>query len=484
LHPSAFSRLKLPPALLANLDALGYREMTPIQAESLPIALKGGDLVAQAKTGSGKTAAFAIPLLQRLDLKDSNDTGARALILCPTRELCIQVSQEVRKLARYLGNVKIVPLYGGQEMALQKAALKNGSHVLVGTPGRILDHLKRETLSLGSIRTLVLDEADRMLDMGFLGDISDIIALTPAGRQTLMYSATFPDDIRVLSERFQRQPIHVKIDSDPGSPDIDQKFMICSKDAKLDGVAFLLSHLKPKSAILFCNTKAAAKEVHQYLHDLGFGVAALHGDLEQRDREQILMRFRHGSCRVLVATDVAARGLDIEDLTAVINLEVPHDMETYVHRIGRTGRAGAAGYAITLALPTEMHKLEAANAFLGFEVPVETLDWADKGSVRPLTADQTTLCVSAGRKDKLRAGDILGALTGAAPGAVAGAAGASKRAQESKGDPGLDGKAVGKIDVMDYETYVSVERKAAKRAFARLSENKIKGSRYKVRILE
>jgi ATP-independent RNA helicase DbpA len=469
LPTSAFSRLKLPPALLANLDALGYREMTPIQAESLPIALKGADLAAQAKTGSGKTAAFAIPLLQRLDLKGNKDQGTQALVLCPTRELCIQVSQELRKLARYLGNVKIVPLYGGQVLALQKAALKNGAHVLVGTPGRIQDHLNRETLSLGSIRTLVLDEADRMLDMGFLGDITDIIATTPADRQTLMYSATFPEDIRVLSERFQRQAVHVKIESDPGSPDIDQKFMICGKDAKLDGVAFLLSHLKPKSAILFCNTKVAAKEAFQHLHDLGFGVAALHGDLEQRDREHILMRFRHGSCRVLVATDVAARGLDIEDLAAVINFEVPHDMETYVHRIGRTGRAGAAGYAITLALPTEKHKLEAANAFLGFEVPVETLEWADKDSVRPLTADQTTLCVSAGRKDKLRAGDILGALTGPA---------------EGRGDAGLDGKAVGKIDVMDYEAYVSVERKSAKRAFARLSENKIKGSRYKVRILE
>lgn len=302
-----------------------------------------------------------------------------------------------------------------------------------------------------------------MLDMGFLNDISDLIAMTPSGRQTLMYSATFPDDIRRLSDRFQRQAARVTIESDPGNPDVDQKFVICGGEARMEGMARLLSERKPKSAIVFCNTKAAAKEAHLYLQDLGFGVAALHGDLEQREREQILMRFRHGSCRVLVATDVAARGLDIGDLAAVINLEVPHDMETYVHRIGRTGRAGAAGYAITLALATERHKLEAANAFLGFDVPVETLEWADKDSLRPLTADQVTLCVAGGRKDKLRAGDILGALTGA---------------------DGLDGKAVGKIDVMDYEAYVSVERKSAKRAFARLGENKIKGTRYKVRILE
>ncbi|MDB5047731.1 MAG: ATP-dependent helicase DbpA [Fibrobacteres bacterium] len=460
MHPSAFSRLKLPAAQLANLESLGYLAMTPVQAEALPIALKGGDLVAQAKTGSGKTAAFAIPLLQRLDIKDQ---AAQALVLCPTRELCLQVSQELRKLARYLGNTKVVPLYGGQAMALQKEALGNGAHILVGTPGRIKDHLARENLSLGSVRTLVLDEADRMLDMGFLGDITEIISVTPPGRQTLMFSATFPEDIQVLSGRFQRNPVHIRIESEPGSPDIDQKFLICEKDGKLEGAASLLSRLKPKSAILFCNTKVAAKEAFQYLFDLGFGVAALHGDLEQRDREQILMRFRHGSCRVLVATDVAARGLDIEDLAAVINFEVPHDMETYVHRIGRTGRAGNTGYAITLALAGEQHKIAAAREFLGFEVPCETLEWADRDSLIPLTADQATLCISAGRKDKLRAGDILGALTG---------------------EKGLPGKAVGKIDVMDYEAYVSVERKSAQRAFARLSENKIKGKKYRVRILE
>jgi ATP-dependent RNA helicase DbpA len=460
VHPSAFARLNLPAAQLANLESLGYQAMTPVQAESLPIALEGRDLVAQAKTGSGKTAAFAIPLLQRLDPKDP---ATQALVLCPTRELCLQVCQELRKLAKFLGNIKIVPLYGGQVMALQKTALANGAHILVGTPGRIQDHLNRETLSLGSIRTLVLDEADRMLDMGFLGDITDIISVTPPGRQTLMFSATFPDDIKVLSQRFQRSPSHVHVESEPGSPDIDQKFILCGQEGKLDAVASLLSRLQPKSAILFCNTKVAAKEAFRHLSELGFGVAALHGDLEQRDREQILMRFRHGSCRVLVATDVAARGLDIEDLSAVLNLEMPHDMETYVHRIGRTGRAGHTGYALTLALPTEQHKIAAAREFLGYDVPSETLDWASKDSLEPLLADQVTLCVAAGRKDKLRAGDILGAITG---------------------EQGLPGKSVGKIDVMDYEAYVSVERKSAKRAFTRLSENKIKGKKYKVRVLE
>jgi ATP-independent RNA helicase DbpA len=473
-NPPLFSRLHLPAALLANLDALGYAVMTPIQAEALPLALKGLDVIAQAKTGSGKTAAFVIPLLQRLDARNP---GTQALILCPTRELSLQVTQELRKLARFLGNIKVVSLYGGQEMGLQKTALRNGSHVLVGTPGRILDHLRRETLSLDAVRTLVLDEADRMLDMGFLGDITEIIAVLPAERQTLLFSATFPEDIKVLSERFQRDPIHVRIESDPLDSGIAQKFIVCEKEGKQAGLAALLSRLRPRSAIVFCNTKAAAKEVFQTLSDSGFAAAELHGDLEQRDREQTLMRFRHASVRVLVATDVAARGLDIEDLAAVINFEMPHDMETYVHRIGRTGRAGNSGYAITLALPTEQHKIAAAREFLKLDVPCEPLEWADSASIEALKADQATLCIAAGRKDKLRAGDILGALTGGSDG-KAGSGG-----PHGKGGQGLDGKAVGKIDVMDYEAYVSVDRNDVQWAFARLSENKIKGQKHKVRIL-
>jgi ATP-independent RNA helicase DbpA len=455
----SFSKLNLPAPQLENLESLGYRVMTPVQAEALPIALAGLDLLAQAATGSGKTAAFAIPLLQKLVAKE---TAIQALILCPTRELTLQVSQELRKLARYQGNVKVVALYGGQAIALQKAALRNGAHILVGTPGRILDHLAREALSLGAVRMLVLDEADRMLDMGFLGDITEIISALPRERQTLLFSATFPDDIRVLSDRFQRDPAHVHIESDPADSRIEQKFIECGKEDKLSAVASLLSRRQPESALVFCNTKIAAREVSQVLSDLGFAVAALHGDLEQRAREQTLIRFRHGSCRVLVATDVAARGLDIEGLGAVINFEVPHDMETYVHRIGRTGRAGNSGFAFTLALPTERHKLAAARAFLGFDVPCEPLEWDDADAREPLTSDLTSLCIAAGRKDKLRAGDILGALTG---------------------EDGLDGKAVGKIDVMDYQAYVSVASRFAQKALARLTGNKIKGQRFKVRLL-
>ncbi len=455
-----FSECDLPAAQLANLENLGYQKLTPIQSAALPIALKGEDLVAQAKTGSGKTAAFAIPLINKLDVQDMR---VQALVLCPTRELSIQVTEEIRKLARYQSNVKVLTLYGGQVMALQKASLKNNAHILVGTPGRIKDHLNRETLSLDAVKTLVLDEADRMLEMGFLTDITDIIAVTPAHRQTLFFSATFPEDIRILSNRFQSHPTHINIEAEPGQSDIEQKFMLCERSDKLEGTAALLAHFKPRSTIIFCNTKVAANELYAYLLDKRFSVATLHGDMEQRDRENVLMRFRHQSCRVLVATDVAARGLDIEDLSMVINYEIPHDSETYVHRIGRTGRAGKSGIAFTLASANEQYKMKALCEALQSPIASENLDSVVGQGEGFLWADWVTLVIAAGRKDKLRAGDILGALTG---------------------EEGIEGKAVGKIDVLDYTAYVSVEMKSAKKAFLQLDENKIKGRRFKVRLLE
>jgi len=460
LSLSLFASLNLPPEQLANFETLGYREMTPIQVEALPAALNGQDLIAQAKTGSGKTVAFGIPLVHKINAQDSR---SQALVLCPTRELSIQVTNEIRKLARYQSNVKVVTLYGGQLLALQKSALKNDAHIIVGTPGRIKDHLAKQTISLESIQTLVLDEADRMLEMGFLNDITDIIKATPGTRQTLFFSATFPENIQILSSRFQKNPTHIQIESESAHSEIEQKFVLCDKDQKPKAVAALLAHFQPDSAIVFCNTKAATHDVYEDLIQMGYSAAVLNGDLEQRDREHVLMRFRHQSCRVLVATDVAARGLDIEDLSMVINFEIPHDSETYVHRIGRTGRAGKNGQAFTLAATTEQFKIQAIRDALNSQIPQQKIENIAKQASGALVSKQVTLCIAAGRKDSLRAGDILGALTR---------------------EGGVEGKSVGKIDVMDYEAFVTVERKWLKKAFSQLSENKIKGKKFKVRILE
>jgi ATP-dependent RNA helicase DbpA len=478
LSKSPFSTLSLPDTQLVNLEKLGYEHMTPIQARALPLALKGEDLIAQAKTGSGKTAAFGIPLLHKVDLRLNE---IQALIICPTRELSIQVSNEIRLLARYRNNVKVVTVYGGQAMGLQKASLKLGAHIIVGTPGRIKALIEREVLSLKHVATLVLDEADRMLEMGFMDDVIDIVAATPKTRQTLLFSATFPENIQTLSARFQKTPSRVDVEAqqagdwgDTGNggkaipsvasahSEIEQIHYACGENGKLEAVVALLTRVRPQSTLIFCNTKIAAKEVFEYLLDKGFSVATLHGDLEQRDREKVLMQFRHQGCRVLVATDVAARGLDIEELSAVINYESPHDQEAYVHRIGRTGRAGRTGQAYTLFTPSEKYRLETIRQALGLQAPIEAIGAMAGKNGGPLLSDKLTLSIGGGRKDKIRAGDILGALTG---------------------EKGIEGKAVGKIDVMDYDSYVTIDRASAKRAFTRLSEHKIKGRKYKVRFL-
>jgi len=340
-----FSSLPLPKDQLDNLISLGYASMTGIQAASLPLAFKGKDLIAQAKTGSGKTAAFSLPLLDKLNPRDF---GTQALVLCPTRELATQVSGEIRRLARYRQNIKVVTLCGGQSIGPQIGSLEHGAHIVVGTPGRISDHLRKKTLNLTRVGTLVLDEADRMLEMGFVEDISSIIEQTPAARQTLLFSATYPDDIEALSARFQKQPERISVETMHNDQQIDQQFFVCQKSARLDGLVTLLNHFAPQTAVVFCNTKQLVRDVTAHLDESGIRALALHGDMEQRDRDQVLIQFRQQSCSVLVATDVAARGLDIDDLPVVVNFELPRETEVYVHRVGRTGRAGKAGLALSL----------------------------------------------------------------------------------------------------------------------------------------
>jgi ATP-dependent RNA helicase DbpA len=304
----AFSTLPLPPAALANLAQLGYQQMTPIQAATLPLALAGKDLIAQAKTGSGKTAAFALALLAKLNPKQF---AVQALVLCPTRELAEQVTQEVRRLARAEENIKVLTLCGGATMRPQLASLEHGAHVVVGTPGRIMDHLERGSLRLDSLKTLVLDEADRMLDMGFFDDISVVAKQCPKARQTLLFSATYPDGIVKLSQAFMREPQEVKLLAQHSSKKIRQRFYEVKEDERLHAVSMLLNHYRPASTLAFCNTKQQCRDLIEVLRAQGFSALELHGDLDQRDRDQVLVRFANGSTSVLVATDVAARGLDI-----------------------------------------------------------------------------------------------------------------------------------------------------------------------------
>ncbi len=455
----SFSILDLPAAQLANLENLGYLEMTAIQGQALPPALKGEDLIAQAKTGSGKTAAFAIPLLTRLNPRWF---AVQALVLCPTRELSTQVASEIRRLARYQDNIKVVTLCGGQSIGPQIGSLEHGAHIVVGTPGRIKDHLRKETLSLANVNTLVLDEADRMLEMGFMDDMETIIQETPTSRQTLLFSATFPDDIQALSARFQRDAQLVTVESHHTTAAISQRFYLCGKNGKLESLVRLLQHIQVPSAVIFCNTKQVTREVAEYLDRNRFNALAIHGDLEQRDRDQVLIRFKHQSCNILVATDVAARGLDIEDLPAVINFDLPRDAEVYVHRIGRTGRAGKAGLAVSLLDEKERYKLERISQYQGSPIDTESVADLEIDSQYAMLPDKVTLCIAGGRKDKVRPGDVLGALTG---------------------DAGIDSSAVGKIDIMDYAAYVAIDQQMADKALGRLINGKIKGRRFKVRKL-
>ncbi|WP_258197068.1 ATP-dependent RNA helicase DbpA [Pseudomonas entomophila] len=445
--------------MLANLDALGYASMTPIQARSLPVILKGQDLIAQAKTGSGKTAAFGIGLLNPLNPRYF---GCQALVLCPTRELADQVAKELRRLARAEDNIKILTLCGGVSLGPQIASLEHGAHIIVGTPGRIQQHLNKGTLVLGGLNTLVLDEADRMLDMGFHDAIASIIERTPTRRQTLLFSATYPAGIEQLAAAFMRQPQQVKVESLHADNQIEQRFIEIDAAQRLEAVTRVLGHFRPQSCVAFCFTKQQCEDVVVHLQAKGIVAQALHGDLEQRDRDQVLALFANRSTSVLVATDVAARGLDIDGLDMVINVELARDAEIHVHRVGRTGRAGEKGLAVSLVAPAEAHRAQAIEQLQRQPLRWEQLDNLKSKGGEPLLPPMSTLAIAAGRKDKLRPGDILGALTG---------------------DAGIPGSQVGKIAIFDFQAYVAVERGVAKQALQRLNSGKIKGRSLKVRIV-
>ncbi|BCG09416.1 MULTISPECIES: ATP-dependent RNA helicase DbpA [Buttiauxella] len=456
---TSFSTLNVLPAeQLANLTELGYHTMTPVQAAALPAILAGKDVRAQAKTGSGKTAAFGLGLLQHID---ASQFITQSLVLCPTRELADQVAKELRRLARYMPNIKVLTLCGGQPFGAQRDSLQHAPHVIVATPGRLLDHLKKETVKLDALQTLVLDEADRMLDMGFADAIDEVISHAPQDRQTLLFSATWPTAIASISSRVQRSPETIEIDSVDELPSVEQQFYEISRSGKISLLQKLLSKHQPASCVVFCNTKKDCQAVCDALTESNQSVLALHGDMEQRDRDQTLVRFANGSSRVLVATDVAARGLDIKALEMVINYELSWDPEVHVHRIGRTARAGESGLAISLCAPEEAQRASVLAEMLNLSLSWQPAPTA--GSIKPLEATMATLCIDGGKKAKMRPGDILGALTG---------------------DLGLDGADIGKIDVHPMHVYVAIRESVARHAWKQLQSGKIKGKSVKVRLLK
>lgn len=457
---SAFSNLALSAELLANLQTLNYVQMTPIQAQSLPLILAGQDVIAQAKTGSGKTAAFGLGLLQKLAVERF---CIQSLVLCPTRELADQVAGEIRRLARGMPNVKVLTLCGGQPFGPQVASLKQGAHILVGTPGRIDDHLGKANLNLDQVKMLVLDEADRMLDMGFQDTLEAILAELPSQRQTLLFSATFPDKIAQLAGRFMQTPERVTITETHDASSIRQHFYRLSKDSqRFPALQKLLLHFNPASSVVFCTTRKETQEVADQLNQAGFSALALHGDMEQKDRDQTLVQFANKSTRILVATDVAARGLDIAALDAVFNYQLSLDPEVHVHRVGRTGRAGEQGVACTLFSDEESFRLNALADYLDQAITPEDLPSSGSAITQPEPAPMRTLVIDGGKKDKLRPGDILGALT------------AEQR---------LSGEQIGKIQVTARRSYVAVERTQAKLALAQLTEGKLKGRNFRARLL-
>ena len=456
--PTAFSTLKLKPELLSNLSEIGYTEMTPVQARALPKLLTGADVLARAKTGSGKTAAFGLGLLNKLD---ATSYRVQALVLCPTRELADQVAKEIRRLARVIPNVKVLSLCGGVPLGPQNASLQHSPHILVGTPGRVLKHLSKGTVNLHALQTFVLDEADRMLDMGFAKELDAILGFVPDDRQTLLFSATYPLAITAISARVQRNPQTVDVTDEEQPALTTQHWCPVTRENRCGELLRALRAWGGALNLVFCNTKLDCAEVAAYLQARNIVAVALHGDLDQTQRTEVLVRFTNRSASVLIATDIAARGLDIKNLDAVFNYALPKQAEVYVHRIGRTARAGLEGVAVSLVEQREEWRLQVIKSLL----PDATLQQREipgaKRSADLLVPTMTTIQINGGRKNKLRPGDLLGTLTA---------------------EGGVSAEAVGSIDLIDTCSYVAVRNAQVANALRQLASRPIKGRRYRVRV--
>ncbi len=458
MHPTAPDSLGLRSELTDALAVLGYDELTPIQAAAVPAILDGHDVMGLAQTGSGKTAAFGLGLLQGL----TPERVPQALVLCPTRELADQVADELRRLAQRLPNTRIVSICGGRPFREQRLALEQGSQVVVGTPGRIAEHLRRETLDLGQLAVLVLDEADRMLDMGFVEEVEGIVALCPAQRQTLLFSATFPGPIRALSERVQREAVAVEVDEQVAPATLVEQVLRCEPGERKRLVLRVLAAHRPDAALLFCETRSDCEALAAFLTRRGATALALHGGLEQRERDDVLVQFANGSARLLVATNVAARGLDIPELPAVIVTELSGEPASHLHRVGRTGRAGADGLAVSIVCgAAEARRLEAIEAFLGHALP-EGSPPGDDDDVSYLRPAYRTVLLLSGRKQKLRKGDVLGALVK---------------------DGKLPADSIGRIDLGDKTCAVAIREAHAKDALRFLQRARVKKQRVRAVLL-
>ncbi len=446
---------QLSPEVTKVLGDLGYTTLTPIQEDSFAPLLSGKDVIGQAQTGSGKTAAFSIPILEKIE---TNDRFIQAIVLCPTRELGAQVTEQIRKLGRYKKNLVVVSLLGGVPFRTQMRSLEHGVHVIVGTPGRVLDHLERKTLDLSGVKTFVLDEADRMLDMGFVDDIEKILKEIPEDRQTVFFSATFPNTIETLSKRYQKSPVRITSKA-LDAPAIEELVYETSKENKLHTLISFVATKRPESAIVFCNTKLMVDEICQALSKAQIVAEKLHGDLEQTDRQKVMAKFRNRSVKVLIATDVAARGIDVTGVETVINYDLPSDASVYVHRIGRTGRIGKVGLAVSLLTPHESPKVQTIEQYT--KRTLKKLKWEATAPVAysEEVVKLDTLYVGAGRKQKIRPTDILGAFTG---------------------EGGCKGAQVGKIEILDNFTYVAVDSVMTDHLISVFRMGKIKNRRIQV----
>lgn len=450
---STFDILNLNENNLKNLTSLGYEYMTPIQKESLPSILDKKDVIGKAKTGSGKTISFGLGILNNLD---SANFRIQSLVLCPTRELATQVANTLKNLARYKHNIKILTLTGGVPYKPQVHSLSHKAHILVGTPGRVLKHLTEDNFSCEDINTLVLDEADRMLDMGFSEDINLIIDYLPKQRQTMLFSATYPDTIEKLSNNILSNPLKVEVESTHSHNSITKKFYEVNSHQKTSLILKVFQSTQ-KSVIIFCNTKIQCDELADSLEQYEIEPLVLHSGLEQKYRDETLILFSNKSYPVLIATDVASRGLDIEDVDMVLNYDLPNDFEVYTHRIGRTGRAGKDGIAISFV--DDLEQFEELQEYFNTTFELLTRDEIqDKDDVR-LGYDYSTLYINGGKRHKLRAGDILGALTAGI---------------------GLDKNEIGKINILPTCSYVAIKNEVYQKAFNGLNANKMKNKYFKI----